>query len=575
MLSANSEEVFDFYMHYEEMHAGRGSHCGSEQFQSAFKLAFDRMTCSTGMETDDDDKEACSGRKSALEASTVEALETPQHPPQHATKFVATTARGFTPVTGSSSSSDEDKLPTSPAIKEEDIETDDEVVEAARFTTSAATSMPQLDFPGNTIEVGMAGRVAGRVAGEISKDVAHYPQAESPNVTWNDLWIQMINAGWKSCAGDNFGSLYYIHPSAAPMRKTNMLRSCTEGIHYFSSEDAIHRYVTLHLGWAGEGANKSSPATLVLRARENKKRKQDHALPLDTSSSKKTCEAMPLSAGGGGGGDGGIGSKRSRSPDNDGADRLRLSTSRSMRSSPSAVDEKPSKRRRAEKIANPRAGVLKVPPSAFPREIYLGKDVDPSTPDDLMKIFTPDGSFSVDDPVCPSGSIGDVAAQAYQDMIPFNPEILFPNFIACATCGLEDGYERIACMKCPRSYHAKCFEGSCLPVIANDPSSGDQDTHKKRECVRCESDQLVRPEEDISTGREAMSKTPEKKKIDKAYSKYKNDAKSYRFMSMILWELLQILEKLKSYDYGEIFAVPGVFLIDSFLVILHHFLLSF
>jgi hypothetical protein len=58
-----------------------------------------------------------------------------------------------------------------------------------------------------------------------------------------------------------------------------------------------------------------------------------------------------------------------------------------MRSSPSAVDEKPSKRRRAEKIANPRAGVLKVPPSAFPREIYLGKDVDPSTPDDLMKIF--------------------------------------------------------------------------------------------------------------------------------------------------------------------------------------------
>ena len=217
ILSTNFEEVFDFYMHYEEMHAGRGSHCGSEQFQSAFKLAFDRMTCSMGMETDDD-KEACSGRKSAFEASTVEALKTPQHPPpQHAKKFVATSTRGFTPVTGSSSS-DREKLPTSPAIKEEDIETDDEAVEAARFT-SEVTSMPQLDFPGNTIEVGMAGRVAE----EISKDVAHYPQAESPNVTWNGLWIQMINAGWKSCAGDNFGSLYYIHPSAARMRKTDML----------------------------------------------------------------------------------------------------------------------------------------------------------------------------------------------------------------------------------------------------------------------------------------------------------------------------------------------------------------
>jgi hypothetical protein len=85
---------------------------------------------------------------------------------------------------------------------------------------------------------------------------------------------------------------------------------------------------------------------------------------------------------------------------------------------------------------------------------------------------------------------------------------------------------------------------------------------------------LVRSEEDISTGREAMSKSPEKKKIDKAYGKYKDDAQSYSFMSMILWELLQILEKLKSYDYGELFAVPGVFLIDSFMVILHHFLLS-
>ena len=75
--------------------------------------------------------------------------------------------------------------------------------------------------------------------------------------------------------------------------------------------------------------------------------------------------------------------------DNDGADRLRLSTSRSMRSSPSAVDEKPSKRRRAEKIANPRTGVLKVPPSAFSREVYLRKDVDPSTPDDLTELIQP------------------------------------------------------------------------------------------------------------------------------------------------------------------------------------------
>jgi hypothetical protein len=33
--------------------------------------------------------------------------------------------------------------------------------------------------------------------------------------------------------------------------------------------------------------------------------------------------------------------------------------------------------------------VLKVPPSAFPREVYLRKDVDPSTPDDLTELIQP------------------------------------------------------------------------------------------------------------------------------------------------------------------------------------------
>ena len=198
--------------------------------------------------------------------------------------------------------------------------------------------------------------------------------------------------------------------------------------------------------------------------------------------------------------------------------------------------------------------MLKVPLSALLHEVYLGKDVDPSTPDDLMKVFTPDGSFPVDEPIYQRSSIGGVAAQMHQDMIPIKPEFFSPNFIGCATCGLEDGNVRIACMKFPRSYH-----DSCLPAIVNDPSSGDQDTQKMGECIRCGYDRLVRPEEDISSGNEVMSKAPEKMKIDKAYGKYKSEAQSYTFMSMILWELLQILEKLISYDYGDIFTVPGVF----------------
>ncbi len=318
----------------------------------------------------------------------------------------------------------------------------------------------------------------------------------------------------------------------------------------------------------------SSPAGVgggnggVVKKKHGKKKKgSDTKARIDEDSGHAARSTRPA-AGGGGGGDGGRGSKRSRSPDNDGAGRPRLLTSRSTRSSPSAtdhdssaVDEKPQKRRRTEMTANPRTGVLKVPPSAFPREVYLGKDVDPSTPDDLTKVFTPDGSFSVDDPACPIGSIGAIAAQTYQDMIP-SPEALCTNFLACAVCGLGNEDERIACIKCPRSYHVKCFEDSCLPAIADDPSSRDQDRQKMKECVRCEYDQVVRPEEEISTALKAMNKSPEMRKIDKAYGKYKAVARSYSYMSLVLWELLQILEKLKSYEYGEIFAVPGQFLID-------------
>jgi hypothetical protein len=76
---------------------------------------------------------------------------------------------------------------------------------------------------------------------------------------------------------------------------------------------------------------------------------------------------------------GGVGSKRIRSPglyEVDNADRPRLSTARSTRSSPSATDNdfsvadgRPTKRSRVESNVNPRTGVLKVPPTEFPTEV--------------------------------------------------------------------------------------------------------------------------------------------------------------------------------------------------------------
>lgn len=92
----------------------------------------------------------------------------------------------------------------------------------------------------------------------ISSTVEHFPQAESPTMTWKNLWSQMRKAGWVYCADDR-GVVweYWVHPSATKMRKRDMIRDCTEGVHYFSSVKAIQQYSIANLGWKGEGGTKT------------------------------------------------------------------------------------------------------------------------------------------------------------------------------------------------------------------------------------------------------------------------------------------------------------------------------
>mmetsp|Transcript_22245 Transcript_22245/g.39138 ORF Transcript_22245/g.39138 Transcript_22245/m.39138 type:complete len:484 (-) Transcript_22245:202-1653(-) len=72
----------------------------------------------------------------------------------------------------------------------------------------------------------------------------------------------------------------------------------------------------------------------------------------------------------------------------------------------------------------------------------------------------------------------------------------------------------------------------------------------KRECKRCEWDDQIRPEEDITSGEMGVDK-----KILTACAKYKG-TQSHTFMSIMICDLLQILRKLTIYDYGEIFSNP-------------------
>ncbi len=122
-----------------------------------------------------------------------------------------------------------------------------------------------------------------------SIDVEHYPQAASPNMPWNELWHQMRKSGWKYSSGNELVAFFWIHPSVASMKKSDMVRHCVEGIHYFSSEDDVRRYATKHLGWLGGGTSyelspASSELSMVARV---KKRNQENTLKSEASPPKR------------------------------------------------------------------------------------------------------------------------------------------------------------------------------------------------------------------------------------------------------------------------------------------------
>jgi len=110
----------------------------------------------------------------------------------------------------------------------------------------------------------------------ISSTVEHFPQAESPTMPWKNLWSQMRAAGWVYCAGD-LVAWYWVHPSAAKMRKRDMIRDCKDGVHYFSSQKAIQQYAVAHLGWKGEDGNIEFSPTLSESDGRTKKRSRTNA----------------------------------------------------------------------------------------------------------------------------------------------------------------------------------------------------------------------------------------------------------------------------------------------------------
>jgi len=199
-----------------------------------------------------------------------------------------------------------------------------------------------------------------------------------------------------------------------------------------------------------------------------------------------------------------------------------------------------------KKLKFPQMEIPKVLPTDFPQEMFNGQDLDPSTPDDINRIYTPDGHFPAegDDATMPVPG-GD----QYQERIPIPVD---GNFYLCAICGLEVE-ERICCKVCPRSYHKKCLEKAQLALSAISNTAAET-SEKKMTCKHCKDDLQVHLDEDINAG---VNNIPndEKENIQNAYEKYKEEG-SFPFNTIILCELLQILSKLSEYDYGELFIAP-------------------
>ena len=182
---------------------------------------------------------------------------------------------GFSPDRRSS-----DSLPTP---NENDVK---EFAAASSTTSSQKLSLSNevstITTPKSSVDVGQG----------ISSTVEHFPQAESPTMPWKNLWSQMRANGWVYCAGD-LVAWYWVHPSAAKMRKRDMIRDCIDGVHYFSSEKAIQQYAVANLGWKGEDGNiEFSPtlSTTSLAGRAKKRSRTNATLTSDettTSPSKK------------------------------------------------------------------------------------------------------------------------------------------------------------------------------------------------------------------------------------------------------------------------------------------------
>ena len=184
--------------------------------------------------------------------------------------------------------------------------------------------------------------------------------------------------------------------------------------------------------------------------------------------------------------------------------------------------------------------VPKLLPALFPTETCGGQDLDPTFPEDVNRVFTPEGSYEI----APEERAALLDRNAYQREIVAREHTHFS--AGCAACGSavpDDDAGAVRCPTCPRSYHPGCLVASRRP-----PS----DAGRSQSCARCDRDSAVGPEEDITR----TADDDVDGRIAKAFGGYAGEA-DHGTVCRMLSDALAIVERLIVYNFGYIFSVEG------------------
>lgn len=242
-------QVFCFFGNFPEMDAAAGTHCGSEEFQAAFQLAWHRST--TRVENNSGEGENTSGDKGLTSSMNITSVRK--------TSF---SNLEYTPLRAEMDNSQK-SCPKKQSARGSSKPINKKAVMASTEAEDIGSTNGQL--PVKTVEFiqnGSSGSVSSPEKSFSGEDlINHSPiarsrktrcsPAEEREMPWVLMFDQMKANGWSYTRGAGLDPWWYLHPTCKDMKKNELIRTKVAGVDYFTSEAEMKRYARLNLGWSG------------------------------------------------------------------------------------------------------------------------------------------------------------------------------------------------------------------------------------------------------------------------------------------------------------------------------------